>query len=1577
MQISVNYKGTDLQFEQIPTQAQILHAYERHRANQRSTPARPVQQSIPRAARDLETPLSFAQQRVWFLNLFEPDSSYYNVSFSVRMKGQLDVEIFRRTLEEIISRHEVLRTTFPSDAGRPVQIIAPSAQAELTVADFSHLPEVEREFRAIELATEKAGEPFDLAQGPLFRANLIKLDIQVHLLTLTLHHIVSDGWSLQIIIRELAQIYNAFSREESSPLAELPIQYADFAVWQRQVLKGKVLDEHLSYWRQKLGGTLPVLQLPADHARPAVQTFRGARQIFSLGRSLTQQIKLLSRREGVTLYMTLLAAFSLLLHRYSGQEDILIGTPVANRNQVELEGLIGIFTNTLVLRTDLSGNPTFRQLLKRVRETALGAYAHQDAPFEKLVELLRPDRDLSRTPLFQVMLNLVNVQQDHSTALEQSELSLELLEVETGTAQFDLNLSINDGEDGLNGSLEYTTDLFDATTIQRMTRNFRALLESVVSDADQPISATALLSKAERQHLLSEWNDTATAFSGERCVHKLFAEQAAAAPDRIALSTGEEQLSYRELNEGANQLARYLQRLGVGEESLVGLVVERSPEMLIGLLGVLKAGAAYLPLDPDYPQSRLSFMIEDAQVKVLLTQSHLVERVAIGPAKVVCLDRDWAVIGREERAELSVNVAAEQLAYSIYTSGSTGGPKGVMISHGALTNFLHSMAQQPGLTASDQLLAVTTLSFDIAGLELYLPLIVGARVELVGREELLAPAKLRQRLAQSTVMQATPSLWRMLVESGEWRGQYKLLSGGEALPRQLGQQLLERSGAVWNMYGPTETTIWSSVEAVSRNEAGAAYQSLGRPIANTQFYVLDQRLEPVPVGVSGELYIGGAGVARGYLRRPELTAARFLPDGWSRQAGGRCYNTGDGVRYLADGRVEYLGRVDQQVKVRGHRIELGEIESVLCEREQVRAAVVAAREGASGQKQLVAYVVADVEVSSGEWRSYLQARLPDYMVPGVFVQLAELPLTPNGKVDRRRLPEPQEQVREVVTARTAVEEVLTGIWSEVLGVECLDIHDNFFERGGHSLLAMQVISKVREAFQVEIPFRTLFESPTISEVAEAIEKAKGRASENTRTIVPLPRDTSHFPLSLAQQGQWSIDQIMAGNSAYNIPNILRLKGRLNVATLQQAVGEVYRRHHVLRTTFQTVNGNPAQVIGPAQQVSLPVIHFAQHSENVSIDRLALEEWRRPFDLASGPMIRASLIKLADKEHVVLFTMHHIVADGWSMNVLLDEVTKLYEAFSVGKPSPLAELPLQYVDYAAWQRQWLQGETLRAELGYWKDKLANVHALKLPADRPHPILQSFRGAQESLMLSSELCAALKSLSRHEGSTMYITLLTAFVLLLSWLTSQEDIVLGSPIANRSRAGLDKLIGLFVNMMVMRTDVSGNPTFRELLARVREVSLGAYAHHELPFEQLVKELQPARNLSQTPLFQVVFVLEDRQERSFSLPELTIEPVDIDNGSAQIDLTLRMRETPEGLHSLIRYNSDVYSVARINRLLRLLEAVLLRVVAEPESRLDEFKDVLNKLNREQQSNAAREFSHNRLQRLNRIPEQRTPLFT
>jgi amino acid adenylation domain-containing protein len=1487
-------------------------------------------------------PMSFAQQRLWFLDQFEPGNPIYNIAWAIRLQGQLDVPALERSLNEIMRRHEVLRATFTSINDQPVQVIAPAVTIKLDITDLSTLPGAEREIHLRKEIQEQAERPMDLQKGPLFGARLLRLDAEDHVALLSIHHIIFDRWSRGIFFRELTALYSAFTRGESNPLRELPLQFTDYAVWQRQFLQGKNLEKQLSYWKQQLGDAPASLELPTDRPRPAVQTFRGKIHTLQISAAVTEGLKGLSRQEGATLFMTLLAGFQLLLARYSGQDDVVVGTPIANRNRAEVENLIGFFANTLALRTNLAGDPTFRELLGRVREVALGAYAHQDLPFEKLVEELRPERSLSHSPIFQVLFALQNAP---TQDLKLPGLTLSSLPITGEKARFDISLFVAETSQGLLGRLEYNTDLFDESTIERMATHFVTVLQSVIAEPEQRVCDVPLLTPAERKHVLVDWNATFADYAKDRCIHQLFEEQVAKTPNGIAVTFEDQSLSYAELNGRANQLARYLQKRGVGPDVLVGFCVERSLEMVVGLLGILKAGGAYVPLDPAYPQERIAYILENAHAPVLVTQESLRAGLLAKGAEVVPLDADWNKIAQESSENVSSYASASNLAYAIYTSGSTGKPKGVEIEHSAVVNFLSSMRREPGLTADDSLLAVTTLSFDIAGLEIYLPLTTGARVVVASRDEVADGHKLLARMQSEriTVMQATPATWRLLLSAG-WTGgkDLKLLCGGEALPRELAEQLLPQCASLWNMYGPTETTIWSAVEKVTA--ADQAVVSIGRPIANTEIYILDAKQQPLPVGVAGELYIGGDGLARGYVGRPDLTAEKFVPHPF--RSGARVYRTGDLARYLADGRVMYLGRSDYQVKVRGFRIELGEIEAALAQHPAVKQAVAAVRDDASGEKRLVAYLIPRTShpIISAELRSFLKQSLPDYMVPPVFMALEQFPLTPNGKVDRKALPAPEVQTiatsETYVAPRNPVEEALAGIWEEVLHGEQVGAHDNFFELGGHSLLATQVISRVRQTFQTEIPLRALFEAPTVAGLAERIASARREAKGlETTPVVPVAR-VQDLPLSFSQQRLWFLDQLKPNNPVYNIPWALRLTGMLNADVLHRSLNEIVRRHEVLRTRFASVEDRPVQVIAPDLRLDLPITDLSERTDaDADAQRLVNVEAMRPFDLAQGPLVRASLLRLSEQEHVLVLNVHHIVSDRWSSGVLLRELTALYRAFVESKPSPLSELPIQYADYAAWQRNNLQGEHIERLISFWKERLAGAPPmLELPTDRPRPPVESFRGANSLRLFPKTLADKLKSLSRQHGTTLFMTVLAAFQVLLARYSGQEDIVVGSPIANRNRAEIENLIGFFVNTLVLRTDLSGNPTFRELLERVKEVSLEAYAHQDLPFEKLVEELQPERTLSHSPLFQVVFALQNTPVELPDLPGLKLGSMPTATGTAKTDLVLYMTEVRDGLLGRMEYNSDLFDEHTIASMLEHLEVLLDGVVADPEKAISDL---------------------------------------
>jgi amino acid adenylation domain-containing protein len=1070
-----------------------------------------------KATRAKIVPTSFAQQRLWFLGRLEPDNSAYNIPRPLRINGELNVPVLRQTLNEILARHEVLRGSFDLVDGRPVQVIAPRVNIDLPVIDLEGLSDNERAAEVSRLAIADADRPFDLTRAPLLRGCLLRLAEREHVLLLTMHHIVSDGWSIGILVREIAAIYQAINAGEPAGLPELPIQYADFARWQRDWLRGEVLEEQLSYWKQQLSGAPAVLDLPIARPRPAMQTMRGSHLSSELSLRLNGALSELSRREGVTLFMTLLAAFQTVLSRYSGQDDFVIGSPIAGRNRAELEGLIGFFVNSLPLRTSLAGNPSFRELLGRVKETALGAYAHQDLPFEKMVEGLQPPRSLSYPPIFQIMFALQN---QPAARFSLPGLDLAPLKREFDTAKFDLTLFMTEHADGLGCWLEYNTDLFEQATIRRLLVHFETLLNGIVADPDQLIGELPLLEEDERRQVLVDWNHTQADYPSAQCIHQLFAEQVAKTPDAIAVACEDQQLTYAQLNRKANQLAHYLTGLGVGPEITVGLYLERGLDVVVGLLGILKAGGAYVPLDPAFPKERLQFMFQDSNLAVLLTQESLIADSPSHSAKVVRIDADWETIAKEREEDPAAGPDIENLAYVIYTSGSTGLPKGVQVTHRALTNLLWSMRQQPGINSTDVLLSVTTLSFDIAGLEFYLPLIAGARLEILSQEPVAEGTRLKERLEQGdvTVMQATPAGWRMLVDLG-WQGSrnLKILCGGEALPDALRKDLLARGAELWNMYGPTEATIWSTAQRIESTEEPI---TIGRPIANTQVYVLDRSKNPTPIGVPGELHIGGVGLARGYLNNPDLTAAKFIANERGDLAGSRLYQTGDFARYLADGTIECLGRIDNQVKLRGFRIEPGEIEAVLRTHSDIRDAVVMLRESPKGNQALVAYVVAEsidstqAQNLTAALRTLLKTKLPDYMVPSYFVLLAELPLTPNGKIDRKALPLPDRSYLGSEQARSAprnqVEEQLARIWKELLELEQVGVTDNFFELGGHSLLAVRLLSEIEKVFGQKIPLVSLFRHTTIESLAEELS----HVVETTAwpTLVEIQKGDNRPPL---------------------------------------------------------------------------------------------------------------------------------------------------------------------------------------------------------------------------------------------------------------------------------------------------------------------------------------------------------------------------------------------------------------------------------------------------------------------------------
>ncbi|ARU62956.1 hypothetical protein CBW65_19690 [Tumebacillus avium] len=1435
-----------------------------------------------------EFPVSFAQQRMWLLDQLTPGNPLYNTPAAVKLTGALDVDRLEASLQEVVARHEVLQTTFELIDGEPLQVVNPARTVALHRIDLQVLPSEAREAELTRLAQEEALHSFDLEKGPLLRTVLVQTGAEEHVLLLNLHHIISDGWSIGVLIREISALY---AGEE---LPELPLQYADYTLWQQEWLEGEVLEEQLAYWEETLGGELAVLALPTDFPRPAETENGGATCRFALPNSVFQKLTELAKGEGATLYMVLLAAFQTLLHRYTGQGDIPVGTPVAGRNREEIEGLIGLFVNTLVMRASVEKTHSFRELLRQVRGVTLDAYAHADVPFEKVVERLQPERSRAYSPLFQVMFMLHNAM---TGELALPGVTVEPLKVESGLAKFDLSLMVEEEAGTLHGAFEYRTDLFAAETVQRMAGHFLTLLEEIAERPDAAVGDLPLLSEQELK-LLGAWNETAVAYpdTDNVCLHELFERQAEHMPDATAVVMGDVRWTYRELDRRANQVAHLLQKKGVGADTTVGIRMSRSPEQVAALLGVLKAGGAYLPLDPALPAERLRFMEQDGDVAVTLTPELLVASSA------------------EPMEKVESGASADLMAYLLYTSGSTGEPKGVAVPHRAICNHMLWFLQTYGITADDRVLQKTSFGFDASGIEFYAALLSGAQLVLADPEESQDSAYLVKEIAAQgiTVLALVPSLLQVMLEEPGMAACTSLrhvFCGGEAMLGELQERFFDRMlhTSLHNLYGPTEACIDATAWTCRRGETyPSGNVPIGRPIQNLQMYVLDDAMQLVPVGVVGELHIGGAGLANGYWKRPELTEAKFVQNPFG---DGRLYKTGDLVKYRPDGALEFVGRIDQQLKVRGFRIETGEVEAAILAHSGVREVLVMAKEN-----RLTAYVAGEANLDLDLLKRRLGAKLPEYMVPSAFVLLDIFPRTANGKIDRAQLPVPVVAAAEFIAPRTQQEESIAAIWREVLGVGEISVESNFFELGGYSLLASQVMARVRQQFDVDLPLRKLFDAPTIAGLAAVLE-----ATNKAKALPPLqkvPRDEL-IPLSFAQERLWFFEQLQKGTAAYHIPSAVRLEGHLDVERLTASLQAIVNRHEALRTTFTEVDGQPKQVVHADMPIELRWIAESEMEAEAT----------RPFDLEAGPLLRAALVQHRETEHTLLLTLHHIAADGWSMGVLIRELTALYG----NAAHPLAELPIQYADYASWQREWLQGDTLEAGLAYWKQQLGGTQpVLQLPTDRLRPAVQTYRGAVEHTLLSAELLSAVQQVGEREEATLFMTLLAAFQTLLYRYTGQEDLRVGTPVANRSRVEVEELIGFFVNTLVLRAEVSGTLSFRDLLRQVRETALDAFAHEDVPFEQLVKELQPERDLSHTPLFQTLFVLQNAPREAFELPGLTLTPLDVNSGASKFDLTLSVLETANGLLCHFEYNADLFDAATIKRMAGHFETLLTSIAAD-----------------------------------------------
>jgi len=1504
-----------------------------------------IQSPLARQVRPECLPLSFTQQRLWFINQLEGATPQYNLPEAMRLRGNLDLEALDRAISAVVERHEILRTRFVETDGEPEQIIDPPAPIHVPLEDLSAFDQAEQEARVRAAQVRESEHHFDLLRGPLLRIRLLKLNEREHVLLRNFHHIVSDGWSQGIFNHELTTLYEAFHCGRKVPLEPLAIQYADFALWQRRLMDDEALAQHLQYWREQLSGIPDVLNLPTDHPRGIRQSFTGDLCRFKFPAGLMDALQRLGNSKSSTLYMTLLAAFAVLLHRHSGQDDIVVGTPIANRQDHQLEGLIGYFVNALVMRTRIAPEKSFADLLASVRATALEAFRHREIPFEQLKEILPPQRSLNTPPVFQVMFAHQNVpiKAHRMEGLEVEPMKAAMLQV-----RFDLEVVVSSDANEVELCWLYNRELFDRWRMEQMSRQYQALLEAVTAAPGVPLTQISFMTQSERKQLLQDWNQTASEMPPGRLVHQMFEAQAAKNPDAPALDSEDARLTYAELDQRANQLAHFIRKLGVAHEVKVGVCLERGPEMIVALLGVLKAGGAYVPLDPAYPDDRLGYVAQDSGTKVLLTLSSLRDRVAGFQGVPVELDREWPQVSQESTQALDVKVYAENAAYVIYTSGSTGKPKGVTVEHRQLSNQLMWAGEALHLTTADRVLQKASFSFDASMLEIFLPLAWGAGIVVAKPGGETDAAYLMRLVIEKAVtyVDLVPSLLEALLEhpaiSG-WTSLRVMSSGAETLQPELVNAFRQAlpAATLWNTYGPTEATVQATF--APGLHAGPRVP-IGRPVANTQTYVLDRRMEPAPIGVAGELYIGGAGVARGYWQRPELTAEKFVPNPFTSQPGERLYRTGDLVRWLPDGNLEFDGRLDHQVKIRGYRVELGEIEAALQNHEQVRDALVTLRDR-SGQKQLLAYVIVreSEAQSDGLGRSpdlpanlqgHLRKFLPDYMVPSEVIIVPSWPRTPSGKIDRFALPLPERQDEKYRGPRGPLEQMLCEIVAGVLSLERVGIDDNFFSLGGHSLLAMRLVSRVRAMMGAELPIRALFETSTI---AGLVPLLKG-ADANLKIMMPLvPRERPlRLPLSHAQQRLWFITQLEENSTQYNIPEALRLRGDLDCEAMERAINAIVARHEILRTRFDEIDGEPVQIIEPELRIALSLEDCStlnQAAQEEKIGEAARNELAQSFNLTTGPLLRVKLLKLGDQEYVLFRTFHHIVSDGWSHGIFTKELMVLYEAFREGRENTLEPLPLQYADFALWQREFLDEEAVERELEYWKQKLKGIpEQLTLSHDRPRPPRQTFAAELSQATVPTETVAALRHLGQEKKATLYMTLLAVFALLLRRYSGQDDIVVGSPVANRQDSRLEQLIGLFVNSLVMRMQIRKEESFKEFLAEVRQSALEAYLHQDVPFEKLVEELSPQRSLNVTPIFQVLFAMQNAPVTVHRLQNLAFEPVRGGHSTVRTDLEIHAYEHAGQITLYWLYKRDLFDRWRIEQMSRHYVRMLELVPANPD---------------------------------------------
>ena len=1498
--------------------------------------------------------VSYAQHRLWVLDQFEESQVAYSMPLTYQLM-QVDEEAIERAIYTVVDRHESLRTTFIEKEGKVFQKIKKLDESDfqLVKIDVSEYPDTSSE--ASKHIYNAIQTPFDLKNGPLVKAYLIHQSKDVCTLLFNMHHIISDGWSIKVLLFEAITLYQAYVNGEENPLPPLSIQYKDYAAWQKQELSGKKIKTHKEYWHGLLKGELPVLHLPTDYTRPPIKTYNGQTIGTMIGEKLTLGLNALAQKNRASLFMTLIAAIKTLLYRYTSQEDIIVGSTIAGRDHKDLEDQIGFYVNTLTLRSKIEGDKSFDYLLQTVKENIVNAYEHQVYPFDKLVNDLDLIRDPSRSPIFDVMVNLLNID-GPSPDIDQSQggssdgkevVAASIQENDLGVSKFDLTFVFTEVGQNLSFYIEYNTDLFAKERIERMLGHIQVLFNQICTDSQQTIGEIFYLMEKEKDQLLNSFNNTRVIHPKKK-VYEFLKNQSLKLPENRAVISGKSVLSYGDFDRLSDGVAAFLiEKYSIKANDRIGLIMSRSVQLPVMLMGILKSGASYVPIDPEYPENRIHFIIKDANLKVIITESEWSHHIPMHTSKLILEEENFELLPIGDIPICKNKIS--DVAYIIYTSGSTGRPKGVAISHGALTNFLMSMKYQLGIGSEDILLALTTFSFDISILEIFLPLLSGGTVLLADNRTTKDPNLLMSliRSYNPTVIQATPSLWRILLDSG-WEGNQNLkaLCGGEALSKSLGMELLGKTGELWNMYGPTETTIYSLIKPIVSEKD---LDSIGKPIDNTEVYVLDDNNQLVPLGVDGELHIGGEGLSIGYLNKPDLTYKQFIENPFRPFTS--IYKTGDQVRWLDNGEIKFLGRKDNQVKVRGYRIELGEIEAALEQHISLDKAIVIIEEK-NDTKQIVAFVIGS-KIKETDLQEHLGKLLPFYMQPSYFVTLDEIPLTPNGKTDKKSLlkklitVEQLSQKKLYVAPKNEIEKALVKIWQNIFNKQRVCVQDNFFMIGGDSIKAMQVVSYVYKEIGVKISLGQVFTYPTINLLADEIEKQSYQGYEEIPQIEPA----EFYAVSAGQKRLWMIDK--SGEANYNMSSSHEILGELTLSLVESIFNKLLDRHEILRTTFKLHQGEVVQVVHE-NLVDFKVDYRDWTDNNdweTQLTAILQAEAIDKFDLENGPLFRCRLIRLDESRHICLLTMHHIISDGWSFDLMFKELGLLYEAYLKNEKAVLPPLRIQYKDFSAWQQAMLQTDRVNKPKKYWKEVFnGELPLLKLPSAHPRPKTKTYNGACISHFVEATVINELRSLSKEKSCSLFITLFSAFKMLLYRYTGQQDIILGTVEAGRQHPDLENQLGFYVNTMAIRTRFKANDTFDIFLGRVKQSVLGAYQNMFYPFDTIVDDLDLKWDRSHSPLFDVVFSLTSRdmtdtyQQKDIpsdnsNLENITIGGYRSEVVSSMFDIVMNVKESHLGLEIHLFYNTDIFDERQMQLLLQRYQKILNAIIIDKNKKINSFE--------------------------------------